>query len=206
MKKHLFTISILSLLAFNAFAVKHTVTTSGFSFSPSSLTIHPGDTVVFSFSNSHNAIEVTHETYNANQSTSNGGFNLPLGGGSVSFPNTGTYYYVCGPHVAEFGMKGIINVVTTTAINDVLPDTELKIFPNPATENITVNYLLKNKSYVELSLVTITGAEVMKTMKEAQNEGTYSFNFDFSEIIQPGIYFIKISTSEGILTRRIMVE
>jgi hypothetical protein len=43
---------------------------------------------------------------------SNGGFDLPFGGGSVLVDQPGNHFYVCVPHAAG-GMKGIINVFVT---------------------------------------------------------------------------------------------
>lgn len=96
-----------------ASATIYTIVDNGFAFNPATITILVGDTVVFSLGPMHNAVEVTQTTWNNNGNTPNGGFSTPFGGGTVVFPNTGTYYYVCSPHAA-MGMKGIINVVLTT--------------------------------------------------------------------------------------------
>jgi plastocyanin len=102
---------LLFLLPAVSISAVFTVSTSGFTFSPGSLTINQGDTVVFNLGPSHNAVEVTQATWNSNGNTSNGGFSLPFGGGTVVFPTTGNYYYVCAPH-ASMGMKGAITVET----------------------------------------------------------------------------------------------
>jgi plastocyanin len=112
------------LLCGTASAATHTIVDSGTSFSPSTLNINVGDTVVFSLSTMHNAVEVSQTTWNNNGNTSNGGFNLPFGGGTVIFPVAGTYYYVCAPH-ASAGMKGIINVVLTTVTTGGINPTTL---------------------------------------------------------------------------------
>lgn len=91
-------------------AMTFTVTNQGFTFSPSSLQVRPGDTVTWSLASIHNVVEVTEATYNANGSTPKaGGFSLPFGGGSFTFNTEGTYYYVCSPHAGQ-GMKGNITV------------------------------------------------------------------------------------------------
>ena len=77
-------------------------------FSPSDLTINLGDTVYFENLSSHNAVEVSEETYNNDGTASNGGFEL-YSDGYVVFEEVGTYYYVCTPHV-QMGMKGTITV------------------------------------------------------------------------------------------------
>ena len=87
----------------------HNVDASDYNvFSPSDLTINLGDTVYFENLGSHNAVEVSEETYNSDGTASNGGFEL-YSDGYVVFEEVGTYYYVCTPHV-QMGMKGTITV------------------------------------------------------------------------------------------------
>jgi plastocyanin len=104
---------VILLFGNRASAAIHTIVDSGLSFSPATLNISVGDTVVFSLDPMHNAIEVSQTTWNNNGNTSNNGFQVSFGGGTVIFPTAGTYYYVCSPHAGS-GMKGIINVVQTS--------------------------------------------------------------------------------------------
>jgi len=109
MKKSLLLLAVLAC-AMTAMAARVTITSPGLTFSPASVTINQGDTVVFSITASHNAVEVSQATYNANGTTAlPGGFSLPFGGGILTGLSVGTHYYVCTPH-AGAGMKGIIIV------------------------------------------------------------------------------------------------
>jgi plastocyanin len=78
-------------------------------FSPSTLTINVGDTIYFTNLTSHNAVEVSEETWNINENNSNGGFSYQTDDYHI-FTEAGTYFYVCTPHVG-MGMKGSINVI-----------------------------------------------------------------------------------------------
>ncbi len=99
---------ILLILSFN-FSFAQTISTSGFSFSPDTLVVNVGDTITFNLGGYHNAVEVNQSTWLTNATTSNGGFNIPLGSTSGYFvaDSVKTYYYVCQPHV-NMGMKGVI--------------------------------------------------------------------------------------------------
>ncbi|MEC8191745.1 MAG: plastocyanin/azurin family copper-binding protein [Myxococcota bacterium] len=80
-------------------------------FTPEDLTISVGDTVRFVMSPTHNAIEVSEDTY-ASRGTAalNGGFQVTFGQtDEVTFTEAGTHYYVCTPHVT-IGMVGTITV------------------------------------------------------------------------------------------------
>jgi len=91
-------------------ATKHTIVSSGFTFSPSSLSITLGDTVEFDLTSIHNAVEVSEATWNINGSTPlAGGFALGSGGGIVVLTTEGVHWYVCQPHSGS-GMKGTITV------------------------------------------------------------------------------------------------
>jgi plastocyanin len=129
--KHLFSILFTVFTSLGLFATVHTVSNSGTTFSPSTLNITQGDTVNWSIAGSHNVIEVGMATWTANDSTSNGGFSLPLGGGQHIFTSTGTFYYVCGPHAAG-GMKATITVAAAP------PTIQMDL---PVTfEDATINY------------------------------------------------------------------
>lgn len=158
MKKLIFTLSTLFCISASLFASTDTITNSGMTFVPANLTINLGDTVLFDLASIHNAVEVSQATWNANGSTSNGGFQVPYGGGIITLSDTGTYYYVCQPH-ATYGMKGIITVLDTTttltpntivnAGNQFSPDT-LMVMPG---DTITFN-LASMHNAVEVSQAT----------------------------------------------------
>ena len=78
---------------------------------PAALTIAVGDTVEFQLGGSHNAVEISEETYNSEGTTPlSGGFMVGFGEtAQVTFDQAGTHYYVCTPH-ATFGMFGTITV------------------------------------------------------------------------------------------------
>lgn len=102
----LFIFSVFGLLG-KIQATTHVVTNSGLTFTPADISVNVGDTVVFNIGNSHNAVEVSKATYDSRGMMSNGGFNVPFGGGSIVITEAKTYYYVCQPHV-NFDMVGTI--------------------------------------------------------------------------------------------------
>lgn len=119
MKKLLLTAMVLCSIL-NMYATIWTVTNSGNTFSPSTVTITQGDTVLFQLAGAHNAQEVSQTTWNANGNSPVIGFQTNFGGGTVTGLTTGTHYYVCSPH-ASMGMKGriIVNPAPTVVIPNV---------------------------------------------------------------------------------------
>ena len=91
----------------------HEVSTSDSNnnFTPQDLTIDVGDTVRFVMTSTHNAIEVSQETYDSRGTTPiDDGFQVTFGETrDVTFTEIGTHYYVCTPHVT-MDMIGTISV------------------------------------------------------------------------------------------------
>ena len=86
------------------------ISTWAHTFQPAVLTCDLGDTVYFDLGGSHNAIEVSEASYNANDPTPiENGFEFGYGANDFFVPQEAkTYYYVCVPHLPE--MKAMIIV------------------------------------------------------------------------------------------------
>ena len=80
-------------------------------FTPEDITIAVGDCISFEMSSTHNAVEVSQESYdNREASALDGGFNVQFGEtAEVYFGEAGTHYYVCQPHIG-MDMVGTITV------------------------------------------------------------------------------------------------
>jgi plastocyanin len=131
---------LLVLSCLSGYSTTLTVTNSGATFSPSSITITVGDDVNFVLETIHNAVEVSQATWNANGSAAlPGGFSTGFGGGLVPANQLGigTHYYVCTPH-ASIGMKGTIIVQSTTDIPGNLFRPDFSIYPNPSEGLVTI--------------------------------------------------------------------
>jgi len=171
-----------------AFSTTYTITNSGLTFSPATITINLGDDVNFSLESIHNAVEVSLDTWNANGNTPlTGGFQTPFGGGSVpaSKLGAGTHYYVCSPH-ASMGMKGKIIVENATGIeeNKQLPD--YVVYPVPAVNYLTIRTninLIGNRFYI----TNLTG----KLVSTGILNGTTT-PVDISQFV-PGVYMVQIA-------------
>jgi plastocyanin len=89
--------------------VPNMIISSGLAFVPETLAVDSGETVWFVLGPAHNARSVDSTVWLAGDTVSNGGFDLPFGGGYVVMNQPGTNFYVCVPDAAG-GMKGIVNV------------------------------------------------------------------------------------------------
>ena len=89
---------------------QNTITTWAHTFQPSTLNCTIGDTIFFDLGGSHNAIEVSEDSYNANDPTLiENGFEFGYGESGFFIPlEAKTYYYVCVPHLPEMKAKIIV--------------------------------------------------------------------------------------------------
>jgi plastocyanin len=193
------TVFVLSQL--NA-QVTHTVVKgTGNSFSPSTLIVNQGDIVHFALSAPHDVTQVSADTWNANgTSPLLGGFVFSGGTGDFTATTPGTIYYVCTLHVAMYQMKGTITVNAVTALNDIHKDGTPRVYPNPASNYIT---LLPDKNSVieEIKLLDFSGKAV-KIVNKADASGD-RVRLDIASL-NSGMYFVVVKTSDGIETEKFL--
>ena len=206
MKRFILLALIMAITTGISFATKHTITNSGFTFSPSTLTINVGDTVIFTLASAHNALEVSKATYDANGNTSNGGFTVPFGGGTVIFKNAGIFYFVCEPH-ASLGMKGIITVSTPAGINTLSTgNTFVEVYPNPASDYMTISYSLDSKANVTIKLIDAEGRNVSGIVSEARTPGTWEETYAINNLVKPGLYFLTIQYGSQLFVKKVIIK
>ena len=89
---------------------ENTISTWAHTFQPYTLICNLGDTVYFDLGGSHNAIEVSEVSYNANDATPiENGFEFGYGAYGFFVPlEAKTYYYVCVPHLPEMKARIIV--------------------------------------------------------------------------------------------------
>ncbi len=207
--KKISTLCLFLCISLAGFSTTWSVVSSGFTFSPDSITVQLGDSVHFALGGSHNAVEVSLATYNANGTTSNGGFNVAFGGGGVSpsLLTMGVHYYVCTNH-ASMGMKGRIYVINTVGIPSVdYMKSTFSLFPNPSAGRLTVNFSVTGKSNVTIRVISVLGQKSTMMLSETMNQGTYVHSFDMHEsMFAKGVYILEMMVGETRSTERFIVE
>ncbi|MGA2625354.1 MAG: T9SS type A sorting domain-containing protein [Bacteroidota bacterium] len=198
MKHGIVFFCVFFIISIPALAVTHTVTTAGFAFSPATIAITAGDTIQFVLSSMHNAQEVSQATWNANGTTSNGGFSVPFGGGELILTKSGTFYYVCTNH-AGLGMKGTITVTSATGVvagHSQLPG-EFALeqnYPNPFNPTATIQYQLPTDSKVTLNVYNTLGQVVQTLVDGMQGAGYQSVEWNAGSAAS-GIYFYRLEAT-----------
>lgn len=82
----------------------------------------------------------------------------------------------------------------------------LKVYPNPASERINIEFSLNQETNCKISLVNISGIELRLLLPQTRlSAGRAEYSFDLSDVI-PGIYILSIKTTEGFKTQRVIVS
>lgn len=186
----------------------HTITNSGFNFTPNAITINLGDTINFSIESMHNAREVSQETWVSNNTTSNGGFQVPFGGGIIVPAEVKTYYYVCVPH-AGLGMKGTITVTFLTDIDEYAESYPKQIilhqnYPNPFNPETKISFIMPEPGYISLKVYNSIGQEVDNLVERFLTAGNYSIAYRPNNL-PSGMYIYTLQGSEYTQRRKMML-
>jgi plastocyanin len=205
MKAKLFlTSTVVALMAaFSLSATVHNVSVSSNQFTPSSLTITAGDTVVWTNTGGfHNVNGNTSTAANASNPAS-------FGNGSASssswtyqfiFNTAGTYNYQCDPHVG-FGMTG------TVTVNPASPSLSGVVMQSFENSGGTWTYVLNPASYnaaggtdvwdTVSSLSSInpsSGANFwgMQDLDNGNGGGSFGHTMDFDPVSLTGLANVKV--------------
>lgn len=69
-------------------------------------------------------------------------------------------------------------------------------YPNPFTNEITIEYELTKTSQVQLEIFTAIGKLVKRPVSGEQESGSYEYKFKDSKSVTSGIYFIKLTVNK----------
>jgi hypothetical protein len=77
-------------------------------------------------------------------------------------------------------------------------------YPNPFNPETKIQYTLKNTGRVRLSVLNVLGQEIAVLVNEIQNGGTHEIAFS-GEGLGSGIYFYKMETNQGTITKKMVL-
>ena len=177
----------------------HIITASdaGF-FTPDSLTIPIGDTIMFQW------IDGTHDAVSTSIPTGAASFNEPLTAANPSFIYVpaiiGLYNYICTPH-ESMGMIGKFIVEDTAlSVKNIINNDAFSILPNPAQLSITISDR-SNSGIIGISITDIQGRNVLTADGKKEN----SVTLDVSKL-NTGMYFVSINTLYGSMVKKLVIN
>lgn len=98
-----------------------------------------------------------------------------------------------------------INLDVNAGINNMDEiNASLKLFPNPASEQINISFLLTVAKKINISIVNILGQTIYNSGKEMYSEGEHNITLN-SKGISAGMYFIKIADETTDLKKTLVI-
>jgi PKD repeat protein len=173
--------------------MQSTAITSGFNMSQS------GSTVIFS--NNTDLISYVWDFGDGNiDSTSN-----PV---THTYSTPGTYT-VTLTQVNGCGTYTSTQVITITGIGETENFNEqlLQVFPNPATDVVTLQGIKPNNGAMVIELFSSTGQLVYSRTENNSGIGAYSISLNLASTgISEGAYILKVSTTEHYAVRKLIIQ
>jgi hypothetical protein len=92
----------------------------------------------------------------------------------------------------------------TTSVVEVNAVSALKLYPNPASSQVAVEFELNENSQVTIAIVDLTGKIVGTTLSNQFNKGFNSVEIPTSDLLN-GFYFVNIVSEKGAKTAKLSV-
>jgi len=96
----------------------------------------------------------------------------------------------------------------TTSVHAVDALGTLKVFPNPASEQVTIRFEQRAATRVSIAITDIAGRTVALLFEGDAPAGSTRFTWDPREqgAARAGLYLCRITTEHGVLTAPIMIQ
>lgn len=83
----------------------------------------------------------------------------------------------------------------------------VKLYPNPATESVTVEYTLETERSTRIELYDLAGAKVYSSGWSTKGEGTHHFVFGPDQLgISSGFYLVKVNLGDHAVVKKLSIR
>lgn len=112
-------------------------------------------------------------------------------------------YFVTAPYAPK--MQTVLdwkndNSCTSTSTNEILKSEKIEIFPNPATDEITIKWEAQ-EAYKQITLLDINGKQLTQQNIELNNNSA-NLRLQYPS----GIYFIQLKSNSDSITKRLIIQ
>jgi len=105
----------------------------------------------------------------------------------------------------EFEDFNSFNITTLTSNQNILTDVSFSLSPNPANEFVNLAIELERQETFQISITNITGQVLLNQNNNNFVSGLNTVDLDVSTLSN-GVYFIKIESDAGMMTRRLVIQ
>lgn len=100
------------------------------------------------------------------------------------------------PIVCTLNAPSIVSGNANGVVDPIAPVQNCQIWPNPATEKLTVEFDLSETAEIRITLIDQTGRQVAELLSEALSQGTFRRTFSLNNL-PPGMYTVKIASADA---------
>lgn len=177
------------------------VTYSDFSFAPTAA----GGPVAIAHGQDGNNLDAAGTTAPISRRGQLRQFSVPLN----AYPNMNVFIaFLHNTHddnAISFDDVMIRGTLTTIGVNENANDLGLNLFPNPATDNVQVNYSLTSETAVTINVYDVAGKLVSTVSEGEQAQGRHFAHINTSSMSK-GFYTVNVVTSFGQSTSKLIVK
>ncbi len=88
------------------------------------------------------------------------------------------------------------NKLKETSVEDMLSGvSNLRVFPNPFSEKVNVEYNLEQASDVKIEVYNLLGVRVLEVENVRQTPGSHNYNIKSEELDGSSIYYLRFSVN-----------
>ena len=148
-------------------------------------------------------------TYYANQSGEPIRFRLYNGESGLESSLNESVFFVADNHQGSLELPVPFSVTGTSHTNEPSSYPAFDIQPNPFNRETIFSFYIDKAEVVKISVCDVNGREVSQLRVNAgsgKNMIIWYGNDEQGASLQAGVYFVKMHTSDGVITRKVMLE
>lgn len=118
--------------------------------------------------------------------------------------------YVEGFYKVDADTTGPVDTTDTTGIVNIpILENTVSVYPNPFTDNTVLSFTLQEKANVTLEVYNLMGQRVAlleQNVSLEPNQYTYPISAEQSNIRENGLYFLRITAGNKVVTKKLMLN
>jgi hypothetical protein len=126
--------------------------------------------------------------------------------GVITLEDGGPGYFMVSPYFTGETGTYLLDMTITKSPSSAVKDngftSQIRVYPNPAREHVTIDLDAFNGKMQKIELVDATGQQVISPVLSPSGKSVELSLNNLSE----GIYFVRIYTDKGIATRKIIIK